>query len=159
MGWPSCPLAPQVVEELSLEMKPAPLKKMLPDLRAFPCLAKLNLEGDVEENWVLVLTSARLRQLPALEGLTVVGFGRMSLSEPLPRLTSLEVRNGHRLEVGAEVTLPSLRCLTSEAVGTVVLRGSLPQLTWLHIEEDTPNGNTAHVSVGSSSSWPLSLAS
>ena len=117
MGLPSFPLVPQALEKLSLNTDPVPLRKLLPVLRVFPRLKQLMLEEDGDCD----ITTAELRQMPALENVDVFNFGSMSLSEPLLRLTCLRVTNGHQLEVGAAVTLPSLRCLISMAVGTALL--------------------------------------
>ena len=111
-------------------MAPAPLSELLPALHGFPRLKHLTLRGHKEEGFAL--PTAVLQHLPALESLIVGHIGSLSLlSERLPRLTFLEVGYAHRLELGAGAALPSLRSLDSDGVETVVLRCSLPQLTWL----------------------------
>ena len=141
-------------------MPPAQLKELVPPLRAFPRLKRLTLEGQLQQGFAL--PTAVLRHLPALESLNVRGFGSMSLADPLPRLTSLTVRSGYRLEVGAGAALPSLCSLQSYEIDTVVLRCSLPQLTRLDIRGDDATPAVAQVSASSEHSGsgrPLSLAS
>ena len=125
-------------------MPPAALRELLPELRGFPRLKELTLEGQKEQGFAF--PTAELRHLPALEKLAVLYFGTMALSEPLPRLTSLAAGNAHRLVVGAGAALPSLRSLETEAIDALVLRGSLPQLTSLGIYGDDTIPSAVRVS-------------
>ena len=152
VGSPSCPpaqliahFAPQALEELKLSMALTPLRELLPELRAFPRLKELTLRGHYEEGFAL--SAAVLRHLLALEKLVVLYFGSVSLSEPLTRLTCLVAYSGYRLEVGAGAALPCLRSLDTEAIGTMVLPGILPQLTRLRIQGDERTAAPALVSV------------
>ena len=144
LGFSFRPPAPQALEALQLNMAPGPLAALVPALRGFPRLKRVTLDGRFDEGFAL----AELRHLPALESLEVSCFDTVSLlSETLPRLTSLAVIYGNRLEMGAGAALPSLRSLVTEDVETVVLRGSLPQLTLLGIREINPLLVVSHVSV------------